>query len=224
MYRFERKFIIDQPFAPIDVLLKMLKVPFKPIYFPRVINNIYFDTGDLQAYKENIMGKALRKKIRLRWYDEKDTKIYRPKLEYKIKKSLLGTKKTYAILPVDYRDKLLNKEALYQNFRDAQLPLHVMDDLSCRTPVLVNRYHRKYFVSLDGKIRITLDTHISFARFNFFGNDRFVSASVPDILELKYDQADEVYGRRIGQMLPFRLTKFSKYQVGIEKTYTYYAN
>lgn len=224
MYRFERKFIVDNPHFPLDIFIRTLTVPFKEIYHPRTINNIYFDTRELQAYRENIAGKAERKKIRLRWYDEKGTRTYKPKLEYKIKKSLLGIKKTYSLLPVNHRNQLLNKEVIYKNFEASQLPLQVMDDLVCRVPILINQYYRKYYASLDGKVRITVDSNISFRRFNFFGNADFIKAKVPVILEVKYDQEDEEYGRRIGQMLPFRLTKFSKYQIGIEKTHTHYAH
>ncbi|WPP52370.1 polyphosphate polymerase domain-containing protein [Catalinimonas niigatensis] len=224
MYRFERKFIVDNPHFPLDIFIRTLKIPFKEVYHPRIINNVYFDTQELQAYKDNIVGKAERKKLRLRWYDEKNAEIYKPKLEYKIKKSLLGIKKTYSIMPVNHRDELLNKDAIYRNFRASELPLQVMDDLLGRIPVLINQYHRKYYASLDGKVRITVDSDISFRRFNFYANRGFIKAQVPVIVEVKYDQDDEEYGRQIGQMLPFRMTKFSKYQIGIEKTYTYYAH
>lgn len=224
-YRYERKFIITDKYFPLEHFIRTLPLPFKEIYYPRIINNVYFDTVQLQSYRENIHGKADRVKLRIRWYDMPNKKNqYKPKLEYKIKKALLGTKKTYPLLPVSDRKQLLNKEAIYENIKASNLPAQVVDDLMIRRPVLINRYKRKYFQSLDSKVRITVDTDIAFCKFSFFENETYLQNHAPNILELKYDKENEELGRKIGQMLPFRLSKFSKYQVGIEKIYSYYAH
>lgn len=224
-YRYERKFIVSDKHFPVEFYIRTLKVPFRETYHPRVINNIYFDTTGLQSYEENVHGKSEKVKLRVRWYDGPGRqKQYFPKLEYKIKKALLGTKKKYSLLPVSERSLLLNKDALYKNIKASDLPLQAKDDLMIRRPVLVNRYKRKYFQSLDNKIRLTVDSEVCFCRFNIFGNEIHPLHNIPNILELKYDQECEDYGRKIGQMLPFRLSKFSKYQIGIEKICAYYAH
>jgi hypothetical protein len=224
-YRFERKFIVERFDYPVDMVIKTLRIPFRSIYYPRVVNNVYFDTLEFSAYKDNVFGKSNRLKIRLRWYDNKkgENAMCKPQLEYKIKSGLMGTKKTYPIIPVDSRKHLLNKERLYDILDKSDLPVQVKDDLSIRNPVLINQYHRHYFATLDGKIRITVDSSILFQRFNYSGSNHFVKFNNPSVVELKYDSQDEVYGRHVGQLLPFRLSKYSKYQVGIEKTHAYRA-
>ena len=224
-YRFERKFVVEDESCPLETVIKTLQIPFRSIHQPRVINNIYFDTHDLSAYKDNIFGKANRLKIRIRWYNNQKApdKKYFPKLEYKIKKAWLGTKQIYSLRPVEKRADLLNKEKLLGILSESDLPTKVKDDLAHRTPVLVNQYYRRYFATLDGKIRMTIDSSILFHRFNFFGNSNFTKSDTPTVLELKYDKNNETYGRRVGQLLPFRLTKYSKYQVGVQKTHAHYA-
>lgn len=224
-YRFERKFVVQNEGCPLETIIKTLKIPFRSIHQPRVINNIYFDTHELSAYKDNIFGKANRLKIRVRWYDiqNKRQTVYSPKLEYKIKKAWLGTKKIYSLRPVEKRGHLMNKTKLLEILDASELPIKVKDDLAQRSPILVNQYFRKYFATLDDKIRLTVDSSILFHRYNFSGNSDFSKVNTPIILELKYDKENESYGRRVGQLLPFRLTKYSKYQVGIQKTHVHYA-
>ncbi|MEQ9439034.1 MAG: polyphosphate polymerase domain-containing protein [Cyclobacteriaceae bacterium] len=224
-YRYERKFIIPTKHYPLSLFLKTLKVPFREVYPPRIINNVYFDTADFQSYTENVHGKANRMKVRMRWYDELiQGKQYYPKLEFKIKRALLGTKKVYALLAVAQREALLNKKSIYDNLVSTALPADVLHDMKTRQPVLINRYKRRYFESLEGQVRITLDTDISFRRFGTFNTKAGFSYNTPDILELKYDTPHDAHGQQIGSMFPFRMTKFSKYQLGMERTFFGYAH
>lgn len=224
-YRYERKFIVPSTSYPLSIYLKTLRVPFCEVYPSRIINNVYFDTPNFQSFAENIYGKADRVKVRMRWYDELIRReSYAPKLEFKIKRALLGTKKVYALGAVSQRKELLDRRAIYENLTAAGLPDDVLDDLKIRQPVLINRYKRKYFESLDNRVRITLDTEISFRRFGTLNQKIGHSYGAPNILELKYDASEEDFGREIGCMLPFRLSKFSKYQMGMERTFFYYAH
>lgn len=224
-YRYERKFVIPTKNYPLSLLLKTLKVPFREAYPERVINNVYFDTADFQSFSENVHGKADRVKVRMRWYDElMQAREYHPKLEFKIKHALLGTKKVYTLSPVTQRYALLNKQDIYSNLTSAELPADVLADLKSRQPVLINRYRRKYFESFNGHVRITLDTEISFRRFGRFNTKAGFSYGMPDVLELKYDADHEAHGQQIGSVLPFRMTKFSKYQLGMERTFFHHAH
>lgn len=224
-YRYERKFVVPNKSYPLSLFLKTLKVPFREVYASRIINNVYFDTLNYQSFTENIHGKSDRLKVRMRWYDELlSQQQFFPKLEFKIKRALLGTKRVYELCAVSKREALLDKRAIYKNLSEAGLPANVLDDLKIRQPVLINRYKRKYFASLDKRIRITLDTEISFRRFGILNQKIGQSYGAPDILELKYDASEEGFGREIGRMLPFRLSKFSKYQLGMERTFFYYAH
>lgn len=83
-------------------------------------------------------------------------------------------------------------------------------------PVLVNSYLRSYYISRDHRFRLTIDREMKFGgmdrRMPFTGSmgiDRAV------VIEVKYDfQHDEDYDR-VGQFLPFRAGKNSKYVTGM---------
>ena len=44
---------------------------FKPIFYPRFINSIYFDNENLELYKQNIKG-LRNEKIQIRWYSDNE--------------------------------------------------------------------------------------------------------------------------------------------------------
>ncbi|MCB0625979.1 MAG: VTC domain-containing protein, partial [Saprospiraceae bacterium] len=65
---------------------------FRPLHPERQINNVYFDTCDLAAYQQNLMGVADRRKIRLRWYGEGATRMNAAQLEIKSRSNETGSK------------------------------------------------------------------------------------------------------------------------------------
>jgi hypothetical protein len=86
-------------------------------------------------------------------------------------------------------------------------------------PTLLNSYSRKYFLSCDGKFRITLDDKQLF--YNLYEQKRPKNRTTDNesvIMELKYSQDEEPKSNVITTRLPFRLTKSSKYVTGIQKT------
>ena len=97
-------------------------------------------------------------------------------------------------------------------------------ELVLLAPTLINRYNRKYFLSADGNYRLTLDSNISFfpappTLSVLSGNELFEPYNV---LELKYNHAKDVEASGITKHLPFRLTKSSKYVLGVLKLYSLY--
>ena len=80
--RFERKFIIPESFThSIEEVIKSNSALMRKIYYPRFINNIYFDNPRFQFYFENIDGVCERKKMRIRWYGNLKGRIKKPVLE-----------------------------------------------------------------------------------------------------------------------------------------------
>lgn len=179
--RFERKFRIENGSLE-EILLRIWSLPqaFRPIYQPRLINNIYYDTPDLDCYQDNVTGAGTRRKYRLRWYDQ-----LRDQAVVELKKRLdgVGTKIRLQTLP----------EGLI--------------------PVVINRYRREYFLSFDGRFRLTVDSGVEYARYQD-------QSWIPDpaiILEVKYNpEADMDFGE-LACALPYRLTKNSKYVQAVER-------
>ncbi|MGZ4117980.1 MAG: VTC domain-containing protein, partial [Bacteroidia bacterium] len=142
----------------------------------------------------------------------------KPTLEFKIKKGLLGKKDSYSLLPFTL-DTNFSKEQIQQSLSSEKTPIHVRDLMNSLKPVLLSCYTRKYFLSADGKFRITIDSKLTYYRINYFGNT-FLNKSIDHdttVLELKYDSTLETEAKQIGNSFPFALTKSSKYLQGIER-------
>jgi len=184
---------------------------------PRTVNNIYFDTLDLESYCENLMGVSSRTKLRLRWYGE----LAAPsatKLELKVKRNRYGWKHGEAVE--------LKEDAMKRKWSDvcSKIEEQVSDDLRVRFqgssfPALINRYRRDYFVSADSRVRITLDKDIAFfdQRATSKANLCFRSNS-PEIMimEVKVAYEDADLARRVLNSVNATPSKSSKYVIGIQ--------
>lgn len=218
--RYETKFsITDLDLYEIQHVIQTHPALFKEIHYQRNINNIYFDSPDLNSFIDNIEGETHRRKVRLRWYGDLFGLCKEPKLEIKYKSGLLGWKEKHSLkafkLSKDgvfgYKD-LLSELTSKKDFDISKLHLDALQ------PVLLNRYKRRYYLSLDKKFRVTVDSEMEFYSINpvreFF---KTFSDERKTIVELKYDQKHVENAQNITQSFPFRVTKNSKYVVGIER-------
>ena len=101
-FRYERKFVV--PYLDKEETLQVIfsnTYFFKEIFYERQVNNIYFDSLDMDSYFDNILGNSDRSKIRIRWYGEIEN-VEKPVLEIKIKKGLVGTKLSYPLKPFEF--------------------------------------------------------------------------------------------------------------------------
>jgi hypothetical protein len=217
--RYERKFVIfDLGVAEMEALIRFHPAVFREIYHARYVNNVYFDTPSLDHYHANVRGIADRVKCRIRWYGKPTGPIAMPVLELKRKHGLLGTKESHPLQPFDLDDRF-----------DARLVLEKSDltpklrfELASLRPMLMNRYRRRYFLSHDGKYRLTLDSELAYRTVGP-GVARFPAWLPGDgrvIVELKFAVGGEEGASRIATRFPFRLTRSSKYVLGIEALYT----
>ena len=91
-YRYEKKFVINNNYNfLINKYVKTNQLMFAKQFEERVVNTIYFDSNNLDLYRQNINGLNNRKKVRIRWYSSK-LNFFVPILEIKIKKGNLGEK------------------------------------------------------------------------------------------------------------------------------------
>ena len=216
-YRYERKFAInglstDDIASVVNINSSIFKFSFKK----RIINNIYFDDFNLNNYHENVEGSTDRIKIRIRWYGDLFSQIKKPKLEIKIKKGLLGSKKIVNLQNLNLSGNLsevfnpLSNSYVYNRY-----------NLNNVLPVLLNSYSRSYYISNDKKFRITIDDKQSFFKIskynNHFSHKVFDDSS--KILEIKYNDPFDDEVSRITNNFPFRMTKNSKYVNGINSIY-----
>lgn len=196
--RYERKYRIEA--SSFDrVLHEVMSNPsgFKQAYPDRIVNSIYYDDINFTSYNDNLLGIGDRVKYRVRWYGESLQDVRKPILEKKIKKSLLGTK-AYNDLP----DFDLSSGAPELSSYTATNHLY---------PYIIVRYHRTYLESADRQIRATIDRNLQYLNLM---NGKLSHVSNKDeglILEIKYEQGCEAIADQCTQMIPYRLTKNSKY-------------
>lgn len=222
--RYERKFLVtNMHYADIEQQVRIHPAAFSPIYHPRIINNIYLDSNDLDFFHDNVSGKGSRKKARIRWYNDMLGHIGKPVLEFKIREGMLGNKISFPLKPFVV-DENLTAETLYHVFQQSDLPLWALEVLLQLRPALLNRYKRKYFLSFDGKFRLTLDSHLNYFAIGS-NNNNFIEnyANEDMIVELKYKNQYDALAPTISNQLPFRLTKSSKYVNGVELLHPMFA-
>jgi hypothetical protein len=220
-YRYERKFLVEELDAG-QVRLMVRRHPrmFYETYPPRVVNNLYLDTEELDNYHANLSGAADRCKVRVRWYGELFGAIAAPILEFKVKSGLVGTKYSHPF-PAFRLEDGFSQEYFQELVRASALPDHVRHHLRTLSVVLCNNYRRWYYATKDRGFRLTVDAELAYYRVKKSGN-RFVNRVRDDshvIVEMKYEKPFEAGSDRVAGFFPFRITRSSKYVTGIDSVY-----
>ena len=216
-YRFERKFFIqNKNIVPVETLIKLNSSGFNEIFYERYVNNIYFDTANLELLKANEYGFSKRAKFRVRWYGNIFGLIEKPVLEIKIREGQLNRKESFGINSFEL-EKESNPEFLINEITKSDISDYIKSRIGNLKPVLLNRYRRKYFLSGDGNYRITLDKDLIY--YNIKNFDVFFLNTLHQVLELKYNPEFDEAANTISNQFPFRLSKNSKYVTGMHKIY-----
>jgi len=216
--RYEKKFIA-QGFTLEEVLARVRRHPaaFQEAYPPRVVNNIYLDSPTRRDYHAHINGAADRTKTRVRWYGPQFEAAEQPMLERKLKRGMVSGKEAYA-LPRFFVNGGCLRCRLGAAFAASLLPPMLRSALKHMEPALLNRYQRHYFLSRDGKFRLTVDWHLQFAgvpQNHRQATDSLRPVTTP-IIELKFRPEFAQDAGTVTNALPFRVTRFSKYVAGMQ--------
>jgi SPX domain protein involved in polyphosphate accumulation len=184
-------------------------------YPDRQVNNIYFDSFTHHSFSENIIGSSSKSKVRLRWYGASKNPE-NSSLEIKCKRNQLNWKLIYKI-----QGKLGAEGWSWRRIASEirmQLPLEAKKWLEMYSqPVLINRYVRKYFVSRDKKIRVTLDRDLYIydqSRKPF--PNYSLKSNLPKVLVLEVKFPKELRDHVVHNFgdIPLRGSRFSKYVSG----------
>lgn len=215
-YRFETKFCCT--LKHIDAVYSWIhRSPhFINKQFPdRHVNNIYFDTYNLNDASDNLIGLGRREKLRLRWYGDENARVAM-QLEKKIKRDLMGTKRIVDVGELCLEN--MSRTELTQTLEDA-IYSSAPADLRLRNPVVRNRYRREYYVDGDNKIRITIDRESAFfsvdTRHNILRGNR-VDYPVY-VIEVKYAKEDDTRLKALMNGFPLRPSRHSKYLAGLAR-------
>lgn len=206
--RYELKYAVHHlSFEAIVAYINLHPASFTTLFPDRQINNYYFDTPDFLCFHQNVEGHPRRKKMRLRWYGSSDRPTSKSVLEFKNKQGELGWKDTYEINAEIYNLPTLMSAISQEKHYQSEL-----------VPTLKNTYIRSYFISSDGRYRLTIDRDQTFA-IPFTYHQSLVVDQLPVVIEIKFDQDDFENSTFITDNLTFRQTKNSKYANGIELLY-----
>ena len=218
-YRYERKFLIKaRSERVVEAVVRQHPYLFRSAYTDRAVNNVYFDTPKLKSLHDNIQGVRNRTKTRIRWYGDLRGLAPDPKLEFKIKRGLVGTKEIYSLPPLDTAGQEIERNVEAQ-LRAADLPTRASLQMAMIRPTLLNSYVRKYFVSADGRFRITIDRDLCFFPARNPWVRRRTRQTCATVLELKYAEEDDREACAVSQHLGFRLSRNSKYVTGMDLLY-----
>jgi len=206
IFRFERKWVFNTNSE--DLLIKAFrsKFNFKIQYEKRNVNSLYFDDHNYTSAKENLDGVTNKSKIRLRWYGKNAFLMSNPKLELKIKKNFLNHK-------IFYDMKSLNKKNI-KNFNDVKLITNMINKILNKKnliPIVTTHYVRLYLISLNKKVRATIDYNLKGSNFFHFNLSPIFKKSHNSILELKYNKNYDEYVRKNCNSISSRYSKNSKY-------------
>lgn len=215
--RYEIKFVAyEHEFYRLLQWIKMHPAGFISPYPDRRINNVYFDTQDCKAYAENLSGASSRRKVRYRWYGN-NMQIDAGTLEVKCKRNYFGWKQRHKISCQP--DKGGSNWREIRNNMFAELS----DDgrrilLNNPNPVLINQYDRKYFVTTDGIIRLTIDRNQNVWDQRYKPKPNYkhrANLCRTLVVEIKFDRGEQAYASQIIQGIPIRVSRNSKYMVGV---------
>ena len=203
--RFERKWIFksNNSLALINALIRS-NLFFRTQYPARNVNSVYFDTYNYTSIRQNLDGVSNKKKIRVRWYGNKDI-MTNPVLEIKSKKGFETKKESSSIKELDnvkLSDLHIIKEKLNKKLKSKKII----------NPILTTHYEREYFVSLNKKIRATVDYNLkSIFLNNITQIDIVKNFKNICILEFKYSTSLDKYVRENLKGITLRLSKNSKF-------------
>ena len=209
--RQELKFVTHEVNYPIIIKwLKISKTNFKREYENRLVNNIYFDSHEYEAFKSNIYGNSSRLKIRLRWYGL-DLLKNNYCLEIKFKRNVFGWKEKFMIKNLVLDD---NWKLIIENIKKS-LPLNIkLLFEKNQTPIIINQYEREYFKSFNKKLRLTIDKNqkVYDQRFSEYPNmskKSFFHNHI--VVEFKFKKNFRNLVDECISSFPLRLSRNSKY-------------
>jgi hypothetical protein len=216
--RYERKFGADGfSLSECVALVRRHPALFREVYPSRMVNNVYLDSPTRTAYHDHLNGASVRLKHRVRWYGPLNSLVPGPVLERKFKSGLISGKDAHT-LP-DFRLNGLPLEStLTAVFDQARLPERLRNELRHLTPCLVNRYCRRYFLSADGRFRLTVDSDFRFGPVRGTPVEVSAAVGVPRVvLELKFEAKHADQAEALTNALPMRLKRCSKFILGVEQ-------
>ena len=190
-YRKEKKFKLTK--SEINKVKKDLnRLGMRKLYLNRKINSIYFDNKNFDIFKDSEEGVLPRKKIRVRWYDQK--------AEFKKEIKISSSEGRFKI------NKKLNQIKSKENIENLLFFDQTYGSLNAK--ILIS-YVREYYKFKN--LRITFDENISYTNlkdlsFNSY-DENYCVMEIKSAFETSDDYIEKVFS--------YTNSRFSKYCNGI---------
>lgn len=186
--------------------------------FPaRQVSSIYFDSATYSCFRQSNAGESERVKVRLRWYDVL-TPTSPLTLEFKHRANHLGWKSQHRFEVADLADRALRTLPALFAARVSPRERALVEQL--RLPILVTTYYRHYFVTLDGGIRVTVDTGLRYLDQRLrpsLNLTRDAQSCDFAVVECKLEQSREADAAHLMRAFSPRHSRFSKYCDGLQR-------
>jgi SPX domain protein involved in polyphosphate accumulation len=190
-FRKEKKYRVTK--FESEKLFKVLsKNGMKLLHKPRVINSVYFDNNSYDMFYNSEEGVVPRKKIRIRWYNNK--------INFSLEKKTSS---------VEGRFKSSNKYDILKSITQIENHNMIDNNYGYIYPSLKVSYLRTYYTF--NKMRVTLDKNINYRNLR---NDSFTLYEDPEnVIEIKVQEefSDDI----IEKFMPYSTSRFSKYSRGL---------
>ena len=185
-------------------------------YPSRKVYNVYFDSVDLRTYRDNLSGASERLKFRYRWYDNIE-EYNNGHFEVKRKNGRHSYKTRFdESLSLDIEKTWV--ENLRHNKQKLSLELDTYLSMYGKA-TLINEYDRYYYITLDGRLRVTLDRNISVYNQLLDSHVNLESKKLyPEcqVMEVKFEKQNKAFAERFMDTLNLKISRYSKYVQGIQ--------
>ena len=190
-YRKEKKFKLTK--SEINKVKKDLnRLGMRKLYLNRKINSIYFDNKNFDIFKDSEEGVLPRKKIRVRWYDQK--------AEFKKEIKISSSEGRFKI------NKKLNQIKSKENIENLLFFDQTYGSLNAK--ILIS-YVREYYKFKN--LRITFDENISYTNLNDLSfnsyDENYCVMEIKSTFETSDDYIEKIFN--------YTNSRFSKYCNGI---------
>ncbi len=215
-HRYERKMrILGQERQWAEMLVRHHPSLLVQEHPPRYVNNLYLDSCRGDNLLRHVDGVSRRRKVRVRWYGDLGGMLDAPQLEFKNKLSVATSKRVFPLLPITL-EELASRDGLLAASEHPDCPECAREPLASLFPTLLNRYKRQYYRTPDGKVRVTIETEMSFHRPDRLrGLSLAVSRDPALVMEIKYGKNAFGEAAAVSNGFPLPLDKNSKYVNGL---------
>jgi len=190
-FRKEKKYKVTK-FESQKLFKVLSKNGMKLLHKPRIINSIYFDNNSYDMFYNSEEGVVPRKKIRIRWYNNK--------INFTLEKKTSS---------VEGRFKSFNKCDMLKSITQIENHNMIDNNYGYIYPSLKVSYSRTYYTF--NNMRVTVDKNINYRNLR---SDSFILHEDPEnVIEIKVQEefSDDI----IEKFMPYSTSRFSKYSRGL---------